>query len=398
MSGIPITNSQSYKFSIIKFLPSILLLTIGVLIGSQHPYYLSIYSRRSSIPISYLPRSLPPPPDTKIPPSSSLPIPSEPIPNIVHYVYGLAPTQEEFPYFAYLAMRSALQVLKPEKVLFHCLNEPRGYWWDRVRGWEGWIDEGGEKKGLVEVVKARDVEWIGKDQRPVKHYAHKADIIRLEVLLEYGGIYLDIDTFILRPFIPHSLLLHDTIMALEAHSLSFLRPLHSDDEMSPKGLCNAIIISRKQSIFLKRWLESYDEFNENKWTEHSVEMPWTLAKLYPTTITVLSERTFFWPLWTDDHIHSVYETKEYDFEKSGQLAYHAWESMAKSHLSTLNPHTISTIDTSFTRMARRYREPDEERRWLAHLAREEGKMEEDYDKREYSHRTKRVYQGENMTY
>ena len=50
------------------------------------------------------------------------------------------------------------------------------------------------------------------------------------------------------------------------------------------------------------------------------EMPWTLAKLYPTTVTVLSDRAFFWPLWSDDHIHAVYASTEYDFEASGQLA------------------------------------------------------------------------------
>jgi hypothetical protein len=50
-------------------------------------------------------------------------------------------------------------------------------------------------------------------------------------------------------------------------------------------------------------------------------MPWTLAQLYPTTVTVLSERAFFWPMWTDDHIAAVYDGKEYDFEGSGQLAY-----------------------------------------------------------------------------
>jgi hypothetical protein len=49
-------------------------------------------------------------------------------------------------------------------------------------------------------------------------------------------------------------------------------------------------------------------------------MPWTLAKLYPTTVTVLSDRTWFWPLWTNDHITAVYAGNEYDFEASGQLA------------------------------------------------------------------------------
>lgn len=40
--------------------------------------------------------------------------------------------------------------------------------------------------------------------------------------------------------------------------------------MDPKGLCNAIIISRPNSVFVERWLDSYEGFDEKKWTEHSV--------------------------------------------------------------------------------------------------------------------------------
>lgn len=44
-------------------------------------------------------------------------------------------------------------------------------------------------------------------------------------------------------------------------------------------------------------------------------------------------------------------------------SYHAWESVARKHLNALDPSTITTIETSFTRMVRRFREPGEERRW-----------------------------------
>jgi len=89
-------------------------------------------------------------------------------------------------------------------------------------------------------------------------------------LLEHGGIYLDIDTFILRPFADHSLLSYDTVMGMEAPPLSLFRNLEPNDEMTPKGLCNAIIIARKGAAFIERWLESYDDFRESQWTEHSV--------------------------------------------------------------------------------------------------------------------------------
>ncbi|ODO08764.1 hypothetical protein L198_00497 [Cryptococcus wingfieldii CBS 7118] len=361
-------SSTSLRILLIRLLPPAIILAIGVLIGSNFPFYLSVYNRRSSTASSLLPRALPPLTSSSTTDqllSLGLPPPEEPIPNIVHYVYGLADDQPDFPYFAYLAMRSALVSLKPDRVYFHCIHEPSGYWWERVKDWEGWEDEEGVTRGLVEVKMARDVQWIGKSRRPVVHFAHKADIIRLEVLLEYGGIYIDIDTFILKSFAAASLLQYDTVLGLEAHGLTFLGGPGSDDEMRPKGLCNAIIVSRKGASFLTRWLESYEGFREDKWTEHSVEMPWTLAQVYPTSVTVLSERAFFWPLWTDDHIHAVYATTQYDFEASGQLAYHAWESKARPYLSRLDPSTIGHIATSFTRMARKFQEPDEEARWRA---------------------------------
>ncbi|CAO3621663.1 unnamed protein product [Cunninghamella echinulata] len=35
--------------------------------------------------------------------------------------------------------------------------------------------------------------------QPISHFAHQADIIRLDVLNEYGGIYLDMDVISLKP-------------------------------------------------------------------------------------------------------------------------------------------------------------------------------------------------------
>ncbi|ORX36844.1 hypothetical protein BD324DRAFT_579948 [Kockovaella imperatae] len=339
-----------------RALSATLLLALGVILGSTF----SVFSSYQPPPLAV---ALPPIPTNTDLPVPSLPLPREPIPNIVHYVYGLDPdsTREDFPYYAYLAMRSALVTLKPEKVLFHCLYEPRGYWWSRVVNWEGWVDDEGQRKGLVEIHRARDVTTIGSHKNPVTKFAHKADIIRLEVLLQHGGIYLDIDTFILRSFSKHSLLAYDTVMAMEAAQWDL------GDSMDPKGLCNGIIVARKGATFLERWLETYETFNGHKWADHSVHMPWVLAKLYPETITVLSNRAFFWPLWISSHISLVYKSTDYDFEASGQLAYHAWESKAKSHLRALNPSTIQSITTSFTIMARKYREHNEERNWKAQL-------------------------------
>lgn len=89
-------------------------------------------------------------------------------------------------------------------------------------------------------------------------------------LQEYGGIYLDIDTVILKPFRDASIMMQDTVLGMEAKHLSISHGKASDNTMDPKGLCNAIIVARPQSIFVKRWLDSYEEFDNRQWADHSV--------------------------------------------------------------------------------------------------------------------------------
>ena len=101
------------------------------------------------------------------------------IPNIIHFVFGLKEQKEEFELYRYIAIKSAYEVNKPDKIYFHYYYEPFGYYWDKI-------------KALLTLNKVELPNEIYGNQ--IYHYAHKADIIRLQKLIEYGGIYLDIDT------------------------------------------------------------------------------------------------------------------------------------------------------------------------------------------------------------
>lgn len=46
------------------------------------------------------------------------------------------------------------------------------------------------------MVKSRDVKSIRGNE--IEHFAHKADVIRLEALRDWGGIYLDTDVVVVR--------------------------------------------------------------------------------------------------------------------------------------------------------------------------------------------------------
>lgn len=115
------------------------------------------------------------------------------IPPYVHYVFGLAPPSEvnQFNFIHYLCLTSAVVELKPEVLYFHYLYEPASWYWQRFK------DElARSEMTRLEMVQERDVvEVFGN---PVEHYAHKADVLRLEALQKYGGVYLDADVLVVR--------------------------------------------------------------------------------------------------------------------------------------------------------------------------------------------------------
>ena len=95
--------------------------------------------------------------------------------------------------------------------------------------------------------------------RPLKSVAHRADVVRLQKLLEHGGIYLDAGVLVQRSF--DDLLDHSTVLAQEGVDAEW-------------GLTNAVILAEPQAPFLRRWLQEYRSFRgtgqlDSSWNEHS---------------------------------------------------------------------------------------------------------------------------------
>lgn len=192
------------------------------------------------------------------------------IPNIIHFVYGFKPQNEEFELYRYIAIKSAIEVNNPEKVYFYYFYEPYGYWWDKI-------------KPLLAIEHVQPPNEIFGNK--VSHYAHQADIIRLKKLIERGGIYLDIDTICLKSF--NDLLDNDFVMGIQNNS----------DGTGAYGLCNAVMLSSPNSIFGTKWFDTYRTFRshgrDENWDEHSVLMPLKLSKEFPEHIKILGTNSFF---------------------------------------------------------------------------------------------------------
>ena len=109
------------------------------------------------------------------------------IPNIIHFIFGFKQQEEDFLFCFYLAVLSAYKVNKPEKIYFYYHYIPKGIWW----------------KKLIEIptliLKKVDIPTHIGNKKILKT-AHKADKLRMDLLNEYGGVYMDIDTITVRPY------------------------------------------------------------------------------------------------------------------------------------------------------------------------------------------------------
>ncbi|KAL0469841.1 hypothetical protein QR685DRAFT_527729 [Neurospora intermedia] len=324
------------------------------------------------------------------------------IPNIVHFIYGLANPQSHhsaghFDFLSYLAVRAALVSLQPTILNLHYTYlssppspdpgaDPLSNPWIR-RLAQKWPD------------KFKLVHHPPPPEEEGTQYAHLSDTLRLQILLEQGGIYLDIDVFAFRSFSP--LLLspggggrqRDTLLGYEGGSRW--------------GLCNAVIVARPNATFIRRWLDTYENVDLEKeaWNYRSVLLPKELAEQGGRNdksgddvvhmgkeeetrgkedgkdaaakghdVCALPPDAFFWPTWTWRHIEWMHtplkmkEEKEFwegQITRNGgglfenQMAYHAWGQMAwDRYLKWLTPEVIRTKDTRFNLLVRRFLEDD----------------------------------------
>lgn len=258
------------------------------------------------------------------------------IPNVIHFCFGLSPNHggKPFSLVHYLAVRSAVETNRPDAVRFYYCYSPSGEWWERARPY---LD-------LVHVKPLADLYGV---KNP--HYAHQADFLRLSVLQEHGGIYLDMDVLCLRPFEP--LRHHEFVLGEEGKDGVY-------------GLCNAVILSSPGSWFIRKWLEGFDPATslwkgfrstgyDDHWNELSVQYPAHLAKLHPDRLHVVDHRAFFWPTWQRNDLHLLYRETGASFEES--YCVHLWEHVAwDQYLKGLTVDFIQSVDNHFNRLARRF--------------------------------------------
>ena len=243
------------------------------------------------------------------------------IPNIVHFVYI---KERPWKLHHYLSIKSATR-LTPKEINIWLNDEPEGEWWELT-------------KPLVKLNFINPpTEIFGI---PITQPAHKSDVIRLQVLLEYGGIYADTDTIFVKSF--NDILNNKFVLGQQGVN-------------GCEGLCPAVILSEKNSTFGQQWLAGFKNHfkggppGSDTWCTHSVQYPRYLSQQIPNDITILNHEAFFWPLYHQPHIEMLFE-QNHKFLNA--YSYHLWESSGKKYLDVLTKDIILNTNTTFTNIVK----------------------------------------------
>ena len=254
------------------------------------------------------------------------PSPGDPIPAIVHFIFGLSddPAQRVFTFAHYAAVHAAHELLQPAALWLHYAHLPSGAWWERSRP-------------LLQLHTTHAHGDIFS--RPLAHAAHRSDVLRLQLLITHGGIYLDLDVVVVRPFAPLLRAGHDFVMGKEGDV----------DAGGFHGLCNAVMLARPNASFALRWLERYRDFGSghgDAWSYHSVQLPALLAESHPTEVHVLPHTAFFWPDWHEDTVRTLLLERS-DPLSHGAYAFHLWSSASQRMLlSAWSPSYLASVPSS----------------------------------------------------
>ncbi|PAA74389.1 hypothetical protein BOX15_Mlig029296g1 [Macrostomum lignano] len=249
------------------------------------------------------------------------------VPNIAHFVMPFGETNLQFHQM--VSLLSCLHIMKPHRLLLWYApgKLPSGHWWDRVR------------KNLTESEWEEKIIFVQRPiptsvySVPVHGKEHQSDVMRLEAVLVFGGLYMDIDVLVLKPLEP-----------LRKFVCTIGREV-------PYGLCNGVFLSAPSGTFLAMWHTAYQVFNDEAWGEHSVKLPHSMQAAFPDLCHV-EEESMDRPNWTPKErtwIYNIGQQSRWDW-RTKNYVMHLWFRLYNKQHSM---DSIRTLDSMYGEMCRR---------------------------------------------
>lgn len=233
------------------------------------------------------------------------------IPKNIFFIFGLREDfcGKPFDYFHYLNILSA-KICNPDyQIYVYYHYKPESIYFEKL-------------KKFCKLVKIKDFDSL-INQYKYKFGEQLAGRIRLQLLNDYGGVYLDTDVVCCKSF--NDLLSDDCVMCEEYGPF--------DGKQQLAGLCDAIILSRPNSGFIRKWIQGYETDYRENWNYNAVKMPLHIAQDNPNLITRLDTKSFFKFQWDEVGASQLF-SENHDFSEC--YCIHLWESINYKFLIKYN--------------------------------------------------------------
>ncbi|KAL4224958.1 hypothetical protein ACF0H5_015654 [Mactra antiquata] len=237
------------------------------------------------------------------------------IPNVAHYVWY---KRGEMSFIAFLSMLSVVRFVRPCAILIHG-ELPYGRYWDAITYFY---------PNFVHLNQDIPEHVFGTK---IRINCHSSDIMRIEALIAYGGIYLDMDTVLVRPI--------DSLM-----DFPFVL---SNQRAGNFG--SAFILSERNATFLHLWMNEYrTDYRPDRLVYNAMKSTVMLAKKEEYKHLI--------------HVESFTISRPYGMEKlaiyDSKKATYNWSHIYGIHTyirifhETVNETTIKTMNSTFGSICR----------------------------------------------
>lgn len=237
-----------------------------------------------------------------------------------------------FSYTNYLAIRSAFEIQKPDKIYLHYNKEPRNnVFWN-------------EAKKYAKLIFREPLTEFHGIKLDYPHY--QSDIARLQILHDYGGIYLDNDLLMLKSF--DDLMPYNCVLGGDGYN----------ENGQIKSVANGLILSHAKERLLSQWLEKIPQaLQTGIWAYHAVVTPLELWKTDSTLFKLQSVESFI-PF----DFHNAYIFNEGNDQIAiakeklkNSYTIHMWETWwANTYLQHLNKSYFENTNNYFAKTFKNY--------------------------------------------
>jgi hypothetical protein len=261
------------------------------------------------------------------------------IPNVVHFIYFNGPNSRDFSYLNYLAVRAAHDIQQPDTIYMHYNTEPVGNPnWDRMKSYVT----------LAQITPPERLMGV-----KLGYVQYQADVVRLQKLLEHGGIYLDTDILMLKPLTPF--MDRHCVMGAEGY-VDHAADQHTSDVDKVGSISNAVIMAEPQCPFIRSWLDATPKALLSKiWAYHAVMLPLELYKLDQGRFDLQKVESFV-PF--DFRNAYIFENDHSNLSRlTDSYTIHMWETIWRDKLSLLNDDYMASEQNLFTHLFGKYATP-----------------------------------------